>query len=484
MERTRDITALLADVDARPLSTAEAQVTGVAYRSDRVRPGDAFVCVRGFMHDGHDFAADAVSHGAAALVVERPLPDVDAPQFQVPDARVALAALSAGIYGHPSRRLKLFGITGTNGKTTTTYLLDGILRAAGHRTGVIGTVETRIGAKRSPAIRTTPESADLQALFADMADRGVTAVAMEVSSHALDLHRVDAMDFECVAFTNLTQDHLDYHHTLEEYYAVKRRLFTDFATRNRVANLDDPLGRDLVHTIPGTIGVGTCDGAEISAADVHLDSDGSAFTLATPEGSRQVRLPLAGEFNVSNALVAAGCAHAAGIPLDTIVAGLDAATQVPGRLERIDCGQRFSVIVDYAHTPDSLGKAIQAVAEVTARRVIVVFGCGGDRDPEKRPLMGRAAGMTADHAIVTSDNPRSEDPVGIVLQIEDGLRDSGASYEVEIDRRRAIRRALELAEPGDSVLIAGKGHEDYQIFADQKIHFDDREVAREELGRC
>jgi UDP-N-acetylmuramoyl-L-alanyl-D-glutamate--2,6-diaminopimelate ligase len=293
---------------------------------------------------------------------------------------------------------------------------------------------------------------------------------------------VDACDFAAVAFTNLTQDHLDYHHTLEEYFSVKRRLFTEFEARARVVNVDDALGREMAEEIGAEWTVGRSNDALVRSRNEELDADGSTFVLDTPVGRELVRLPLAGGYNVSNALVAAGSALAAGIELTAIAEGLRTAPQVPGRLERVDCGQPFSVVVDYAHTPDSLEKAINAVRGVTQGRVIVVFGCGGDRDPDKRPLMGSVAGR-ADVAVVTSDNPRSEDPVGIILQIEDGLRESRGSYVVEVDRRRAITRAIAMAGFEDCVLIAGKGHEDYQIFADRTVHFDDREVAREVL-RC
>ncbi len=480
---THDINQLLAGVEgANP--APNTSITGIAYRSGRVRPGDAFFCVPGFAADGHDFAAEAVERGARALVVQRRLGGLaHVPQVVVPDTRSALAHASAAFYAHPSRDVRVAGITGTNGKTTTTYLLDSIARAAGSQTGIIGTVETRIGEERLPAGRTTPESADLQNTLSRMRDAEVDVVSMEVSSHAIDLRRVDAMHFAVAAFTNLTQDHLDYHHTVEEYFAVKRSLFTELDVAARVVNIDDAHGAGMALDLPDVLTVGRADDAEIRAEDEVLYADRATFTLATPTGSIPVELPLAAEYNVSNALVAAGCAIALDIPLDRIAEGLAGAPQVPGRLERVECGQPFSVFVDYAHTPDSLEKAISAVHDVTPGRVIVVFGCGGDRDPEKRPLMGAAAGRVADMSVITSDNPRSEDPVGIILQIEDGIRALEAAYEVEVDRRAAIARAFEQAAPGDAVLIAGKGHEDYQIFADRTIHFDDREVAREELKR-
>lgn len=455
-------------------------VTGIAYRSDGVRPGDAFFCIQGFRHDGHRFAGDAAARGAAALICARPV-EADIPQVVVSDVRRALAIAASRFYGEPSRGLDVVGITGTNGKTTTTYLLDSILRADRRVTGLIGTVETRIAGERLPSARTTPESADLQSLFARMKDDKVRGVAMEVSSHAIDLHRVDGVHFAVAAFTNLTQDHLDYHKTLEEYWSVKRRLFTELDVAARVINIDDTYGRALAADVTTPWTVGRAADAIVRALDERPGLRATVFTLSTPEGAREVDLPLTGAYNVSNALVAAGCALALGIDLTTIVQGLEQAPQVPGRLEAVDAGQPFAVLVDYAHTPDSLAKAIAAVRAVTPGRVITVFGCGGDRDPDKRPLMGRAAGEGSDDVIVTSDNPRSEDPVGIILSIEDGLRGTATPYQVEVDRRTAIRAALTAAGEGDAVLIAGKGHEDYQIFADRTVHFDDREVAREEL---
>lgn len=475
------LSQLLEDTDAALGAAGEVTVSGVGYRSDTTRRGDAFFCISGFRHDGHDFAADAVARGAAAVVCARQLP-LAVPQAIVSDTRRALALGAARFYGDPTQSLDVVGITGTNGKTTTTYLLDSILRTAGRTTGLIGTVETRIADERLISTRTTPESADLQGLLARMAGLGVTAVSMEVSSHAIDLHRVDGVRFAVGAFTNLTQDHLDYHSTLEEYWAVKSRLFTEFDMAERVVNLDDPRGADLAASTEARWTVGRSKAAIVRAADEQPGPTSTAFSLLTPAGTARLVLPLAGAYNVSNALVAAASALALGVSLADVAAGLEAAPQVPGRLERIDAGQPFSVLVDYAHTPDSLAKAIAAVREVTPGRVITVFGCGGDRDPQKRALMGEAAGVGSDEVIVTSDNPRSEDPVGIILAIEDGLKPTGASYAVEVDRRAGIRAALALAAPGDAVLIAGKGHEDYQIFADRTIHFDDREVAREELS--
>ncbi|MCE5191738.1 MAG: UDP-N-acetylmuramoyl-L-alanyl-D-glutamate--2,6-diaminopimelate ligase [Actinomycetia bacterium] len=474
------LSALLNDIQVLSITGAEAPVSGVAYRSDAVKPGDAFFCVTGFRHDGHDFAMDAVRRGAVAVVSERRV-DLGVPNAVVPDARVALAFAASSIYSFPSRHIRIVGVTGTNGKTTTTYLLDSIMRVAGRTTGIIGTVETRIAGERQPASRTTPESADLQALFARMRDAGVTDVAMEVSRHAIDLHRVDGTRFAVAAFTNLTQDHLDYHHTLEEYWSVKRRLFIELDVAKRVINIDDPAGAELALALHEVITVGRSRDAVIRSEHERFGPVSTRFTLLDDGVGREVVLPLPGSYNVENALVAAGSARALGIGIDAIVAGLENAPQVPGRLERIDEGQPFAVLVDYAHTPDSLAKAIAAVRAVTEGKLVLVFGCGGDRDIEKRPLMGKAAGLGADETIITSDNPRGEDPVGIILQVEDGVRESGGRYTVEVDRHKAIARAIGVAGPGDAVLIAGKGHEDYQIFADRTIHFDDREVAAEEL---
>jgi UDP-N-acetylmuramoyl-L-alanyl-D-glutamate--2,6-diaminopimelate ligase len=479
----RNLPELLTDVALSVPSGADIVVTGIAYRSSAVRPGDVFFCVPGFAHDGHDFAADAVERGAAAVVATRSLPGIRVPVVIVDDARRALAMASSRFFGRPSDALRIAGITGTNGKTTTAFLLDAILRSAGCATGLIGTIETRIAGVAEPASRTTPESRDLQELLARMVDAGVDAVSMEVSSHAIDLHRVDGIGFAVAAFTNLSQDHLDYHATLEEYFGVKARLLAGVSAGERVVNIDDEHGRRLADSMDVRWTVGTASDASVRASEVRLGPTACSFMLQTPAGSADVTLPLAGAYNVSNALVAAGCAVAMGIGLRDVVAGLESAPQVPGRLERIEAGQDFTVLVDYAHTPDGLASAIRAVRGVTAGRVITVFGCGGDRDPDKRPLMGAIAGQLSDIAILTSDNPRSEDPVGIILQVQDGLAGTAAEHVVEVDRAAAIALALTMARAGDTVLIAGKGHEDYQIFADRTVHFDDREVAREELAK-
>jgi UDP-N-acetylmuramoyl-L-alanyl-D-glutamate--2,6-diaminopimelate ligase len=478
-----NLSELLKDVVATGPVGLDTAVTGIAYRSSSVRAGDVFFCVRGFAHDGHEFAADAVSRGAAVVVAMRELPGLGAPVVVVQDTRIALARASSRFFGDPSASMEVVGITGTNGKTTTTYLLDSVLRASGRRTGIVGTIETRIRDERQTASRTTPESRDLQETLARMKEAGVDAVSMEVSSHAIDLCRVDGVRFAVAAFTNLSQDHLDYHASLEEYFSVKRRFVALAPPERRVVNIDDEYGKRLLETLPADWTVGMSADAVVRARGVIAGPVSSSFDLVTPVGTGRVVLPLIGDYNVSNALIAAGCALALGLDLNDIVEGLSGAPQVPGRLERIEAGQDFTVLVDYAHTPDGLAKAIAAVRAVTPGRVITVFGCGGDRDPDKRPLMGAVAGELSDVAVLTSDNPRTEDAVGIILQVRDGLDGTRAESHVEVDRRRAIGSAIGMARSGDAVLIAGKGHEDYQIFADRTVHFDDREVAREELAK-
>ena len=469
----------------------DSPVTGVCYDSRNVRGGDLFFCIPGATADGHRFAPEAVSAGAAALCVERSL-DLGVPEIVVSDARRAMARAGAAFLGFPSQELLLIGVTGTNGKTTTVFLLESILRAAGHTTGLIGTIETHIGDETRPGVRTTPESLDLQMLFAEMVERDVAAVAMEVTSHALVLGRVEGVLFHSVGFTNLSQDHLDFHPSMEEYFAAKQLLFTQEYAERGAANVDDAHGREVLKaaTIP-SLGFGTSPDATVRAERVELHPTGTNFLLVVDgggtTGETKISTALVGEFNVSNSLAAAACALQAGIGLEAIAEGLRAVESVPGRFESIDAGQPFSVVVDYAHTPDSLENVLNAarsLVEATGEgRVICVFGCGGDRDKMKRPLMGEAVARLADIAIVTSDNPRSEDPLAIIDQILVGfaeLRPQGPDA-VCPDRREAIAEAFGHARPGDVVVIAGKGHETGQEFADHTIPFDDRVVAREEL---
>ncbi|MEA2421104.1 MAG: UDP-N-acetylmuramoyl-L-alanyl-D-glutamate--2,6-diaminopimelate ligase [Thermoleophilaceae bacterium] len=456
----------------------EVEISGLAYDNRSVTPGTLFFCVPGFKLDGHDFAPDAVERGAAALVTQRPL-NLGVPEVQVDDVRAAMAEAAARFHGDPTRTLRVVGITGTNGKTTTAFLVRSILEQAGHRTGLLGTVASIVGGREEPVERTTPEAIDLQATLARMLREGDTACVMEVSSHALDLHRVDGIHFAARVFTNLTQDHLDFHPTMEDYFAAKRMLF-ERPGGPSIVNADDEYGRRLEREIPAALTFGIERAADYHAADVSFDTAGSAFTLRAPDGTElpiHTRLP--GLFNVSNALAAIAATHSIGIPLSDSAQALATAERVPGRFEPVDEGQEFAVLVDYAHTPDSLENVLRAAREITRGRLHVVFGAGGDRDQGKRPLMGRVASELADRAIVTSDNPRSEDPGSIVDQVFAG---TGGAAEREVDRRRAIALAVEGAEPGDVVVIAGKGHEQGQEFeCGRKQPFDDVTVAREAL---
>jgi UDP-N-acetylmuramoyl-L-alanyl-D-glutamate--2,6-diaminopimelate ligase len=475
---------------------ARTSITDVTHDSAQAGPGVLFAARPGTRADGHDFAQQAVGAGAAALLVERVVAVTPAvPQVVVRSVAAAMGPAAAAVHGHPSRELLLLGVTGTNGKTTTTYLLEAALAAAGHRTGVIGTVETRIAGQAVPGVRTTPEATDLQRLLRRMRAAGVTAVAMEVSSHGLALGRVAGARFAAAAFTNLTQDHLDFHADLEDYFAAKALLFTPVFTDRAVVNVDDPWGRrlaDRLRTV-GEVAVTTVgrvgDPPAGTTPDVVIDdvverTDGSRFALRLHDRAVPATTRLPGHFNVANAAGAVVTAMVAGVDLDAAVAGVAALSGVPGRMERVDVGQPFSVLVDYAHTPDSLENVLRAARRLAGdRQVLVVVGCGGDRDRAKRPLMGRAAAELADVAVLTSDNPRSEDPRAILDAMMAGARGvAGARVAVEVDRRAGIAAALAAASPGDVVVIAGKGHEPYQELADHTIDFDDRLVARELLA--
>ena len=457
------------------------EVTGLAYDNRQVKPGSAFFCVRGFTRDGHEYASDAIARGAVALVVDHPL-GLGVPEVVVDDVRAAMAPAAARLYGDPTARLRTIGVTGTNGKTTTTYLVRALLEAAGERTGLLGTVTSIVGGAERPVTRTTPEAIDLQATFAAMRDGGDTHCVMEVSSHALQLGRADAIHWAAAIFTNLTQDHLDFHPTMEEYFAAKCRLFLEGLPQVAVINIDDPYGarlaaevRDVVPELV-TVGIDTSD-ADLRATEIESAFTGSAFVA----GGLELRSPLPGRFNVMNVLGAVAVVRALGADDDTIVAALPEAGRVPGRFEPVDEGQDFAVLVDYAHTPDSLENVLTAARPLTAGRLISVFGCGGDRDRGKRPQMGAISARLADTTIVTSDNPRSEDPAAIVDEILAGIGDRSAT-EAIVDRHAAIEHAISLARPGDVVVIAGKGHEQGQEFeGGRKLPFDDVTVAREAL---
>ena len=467
-----------------PPAPSEVTVSDVTHDSRQVRPGVLFACRPGLTSDGHDHAPAAIDAGAVALLVQRPL-DVSVPQVKVASVADALGPAAAAVQRHPSAEMVLLGITGTNGKTTTAYLLEAVLAAAGHTTGLVGTVETRIAGERIPGIRTTPEAPDLQRLLRRMRNGGVTAGAMEVSSHGLALGRVRATRFAAALFTNLTQDHLDFHADMEDYFAAKAALFDVAYTNVGVVNVDDTYGARLASQVTGIdivrVSVEGAD-AEVHASGVVSDASGSQFTAHLRKGSVQVRVHLPGLFNVANALLAIAAAEAVGIAPAQAAEGIAACSGVPGRMESVDAGQPFSVFVDYAHTPDSLARVLRTVRALTPNRILVVVGCGGDRDAGKRRLMGRVAAELADQAVFTSDNPRSEDPQAILDAVVEGAAEvSGGRWTAELDRRTAIGQALAAAHTGDVVVIAGKGHETTQELADRTIPFDDRVVARELL---
>jgi UDP-N-acetylmuramoyl-L-alanyl-D-glutamate--2,6-diaminopimelate ligase len=472
----------LSEVVPGPPLAGDPLITNLAFDSRRAGPGTLFFCVRGFRSDGHEFAPAAVAAGAVALVAEEPL-GLGVPEILVPDARAAMAPAAARFEGDPTRRLDVIGITGTNGKTTTAHIVRALLEAAGRPCGLLGTVGSVIGGEERPAVRTTPEAIDLQADFRAMVDAGDRACAMEVSSHALELHRADAITFAVAIFTNLTQDHLDFHPDLESYFQAKRRLLT-LGPRTSVIDIDDAHGARLAAEFPEAVTVGIdAPGATLRAREVTSSLAGSRFTLATPEGAVELATPLPGRFNVRNVLAALAAVRALGIPLAGIAPAVAAAGRVPGRFEPVSEGQDFAVLVDYAHTPDSLENVLRAAREISEGDVIVVFGAGGDRDRAKRPLMGALAAELADRAIVTSDNPRSEDPHAIIAEILAGIgTDPPHPVLAEPDRRVAIRAAVDGARTGDVVVIAGKGHEHGQEFADGLVvPYDDVSEARAAL---
>jgi UDP-N-acetylmuramoyl-L-alanyl-D-glutamate--2,6-diaminopimelate ligase len=478
-----------------PPSGADAalEIAGLAYDSRAVGPGTLFFCVSGFRADGHDFAPAAVQAGAVALVVERPL-GLGVPELLVPSARSAMAPIAARFFGEPARELRVVGVTGTNGKTTSAYLIRALLEAAGRRCGLLGTVKSVIGGRERDVERTTPEAIDLQADLRAMLDGGDAACAIEVSSHALELGRTDEIAFAAALFTNLTQDHLDFHPTMEDYFLAKRKLFLPArgpAPGVSAINVGDPYGERLAREVPGAVTFAVGAPADYRAEDLRCGFSGCSFRLLSPAGEHELALPMPGHFNVANALGALAVAHRLGVALEPLVAALERGVRVPGRFEPVERGQDFAVLVDYAHTPDSLENVLQAARELVAiepdaaGRVLSVFGAGGDRDRGKRPLMGQISARLADLTIVTSDNPRSEDPQAIVNEILAGIPEEpphGHLVEAVTDRRDAIAAAVAQARPGDVVVIAGKGHEQGQELAGgEKVPFDDVSVAREAL---
>jgi UDP-N-acetylmuramoyl-L-alanyl-D-glutamate--2,6-diaminopimelate ligase len=482
-----NLRALAASLRGAVLSgEGETAITAVTHDSRKAGPGTLFVAIKGLTADGNQYVDAARRKGAAAIASEQPAPP-GSPWLQVPDAREALALLSAAVLGHPARALELIGVTGTNGKTTTTYLVDAALRAAGHKVGLVGTVQYRIGDRLMDATRTTPESSDLQGLFREMVDEGCSHAVLEVSSHSLELRRVAGCEFKVAVFTNLTRDHLDFHGDMDSYFHAKRKLFAELLRPDgrAVINADDDRAAELSAASRAPVWTYAIDkAADFRAESIHLGLEGTRFRVRSPLGTHEVRSALVGRFNVQNVLAAFAAAAAAGVAPEVALRGLATVTGVPGRLERVPGAAGFAVIVDYAHTDDALKNLLETVRELGPSRVITVFGCGGDRDRTKRPLMGAVASRLSDVVIVTSDNPRSEPPEAILEEIQRGMNGGRkAERHAIVDRREAIAKALEMARPGDAVVIAGKGHETYQVLRDRTVPFDDRQVARDILSR-
>jgi UDP-N-acetylmuramoyl-L-alanyl-D-glutamate--2,6-diaminopimelate ligase len=473
----------------RTEGSLDREVAGITYDSRRISPGMVFVAIPGQNTDGHDFIPAAIDRGAAAIICERNgFTSQRAAKIKVADARAALARASAAFYGHPSAKLKVIGVTGTNGKTTVSFMVKRILEAAGLKTGLLGTIRYEIGDRVIPAHRTTPEALEVQYLMSQMLRAGCQACVMEVSSHALDQKRVAGVEFDVGIFTNLTQDHLDYHGTMENYFTSKSHLFDRWPDGSKpgaaIINIDDAYGLHLSDTTNAEVRLtyGVCGRASLRATKIQLGRDETRFQVETGDKTIACHLPLIGTHNIYNALAAAGTGLALKVSAQHIQAGLNGMRPVPGRLEGINCGQPFGVFVDYAHTDDALQNVLKTLREITPGRLLVTFGCGGSRDTGKRAKMGIVAARMADATIITSDNPRKETPASIAAQIEEGFRSVRTDgYRVELDRERSIDEVIRMAKPGDTVLIAGKGHETYQEFADTVVPFDDCVMAREAL---
>ncbi|HXX35044.1 MAG TPA: UDP-N-acetylmuramoyl-L-alanyl-D-glutamate--2,6-diaminopimelate ligase [Thermodesulfobacteriota bacterium] len=505
-----ELTKLLEGVEIKKIAgETRKEINGIAYHSKQVEKDFLFAAIRGMAVDGHQFVNEAIERGAAVLVLEEELKVSSRTMVFVPDSRRALAKISSNFYGDPSSRVRLIGITGTNGKTTTTYLLESIFKKAGRTVGVIGTINYRFGGKTMPAPNTTPESLDLQRILWEMVHEGTSHVIMEVSSHGLDLGRVFGCQFDGVVFTNLTSEHLDYHKTLEQYFESKKKLFSDYLmkshkeTRFAVTNHDDPRGEEMVKGMDlPVIRYGLSRSCDVTADRVTSSFEGLSCRIKTPKGDLSIRSRLTGDFNLYNILAAVAVGTAMEIPLETLKEGVEELEGVSGRFEKVENKRGIHIIVDYAHTHDALERALLGLRNIlgdgtqNSGKMITVFGCGGDRDRTKRPLMGEVAGRYSDLAILTSDNPRTEDPLAILNEVEKGLKflhlrewdedeikswRSGKGYLKVPDRREAIRTAIRLALPSDTVLIAGKGHEDYQIIGKKKFPFDDRIEAKKAL---
>ncbi len=460
----------------------EIELASVTSNSREKVERGVFFCIPGARFDAHNYAPQAVANGCVALVVERYL-DIDVPQVRVSNARAAMSRMAAAFYGHPARGMKLVGITGTKGKTTSTYMLKAILEKAGHKCGLIGTTGNMIGDRLLKGSLTTPDPIDLQRTLRLMADEGVEYVTMEISAHAIDMHRLDGLTFEVGCYTNLSQDHLDYFHSMENYFETKKKFFTTGMVRNATVNVDEETSEGLLSTLEiPCLTYGICAPADLFARDIEITEDGVSFEVQL-QGMHplQVNLMMTGMFNVYNAMAAASCAMVLGISAEDIKAGLEGMPSVPGRIEMLPTGTPYRVILDYSHVPDALMNILTTVRQFAKARVIALFGCGGDRDQGKRPMMGEIGGKLADLSILTSDNPRTEDPMKILEAIEAGIKPTGGEYVVIENRREAIRYAMEIAEAGDIIVLAGKGHETYQEINGVKYPFDEKVVVQELL---
>lgn len=471
----------------RVVRPGEAEITGITYDSRKVQPGWLFIAIQGASFDGHNFISSAIASGASAVIAERDPGGIEVPYAIVSDGKFAMGEISAPFFGYPTRKMKLIGVTGTSGKTTVTHLIQAIFNSAGHTAGLIGTMGARIADNYIETHHTTPQSVDLQSILARMVEDGVDTVAIETSSHGLYQGRTMGCEFDCGVFTNIARDHLDFHGNVENYLDAKLILFRDYPAKSdkpfiAIVNADDPAAEKVIEASPKAMTFAVDSAADVRASNIKVTDRCVEFDMTSTGRCVPIELGIGGYFNVYNALASATAALAMGLDMDSIVKGLASAHQVPGRFESVDCGQDFGVIVDYAHTPDELENVLRTARNITSNKLIVTFGCGGDRDRGKRPIMGSIAAELADLLVVTSDNPRTEEPVSIIEEIMTGIPelDRGRAV-IQPDRGEAINQAILMANPGDVVVIAGKGHEDYQIFADRTIHFDDRQVAREVL---